>query len=109
MFIKDKMFTRIKLAVMATPTARPCKPFPPLSCAQGRSWKECCSGATATSPEPWLVWLSGLSMDWEPKGLWLDSRSGHMPGLQARSPGWGEPEATTLLSLSSPPLSLKMN
>ena len=58
---------------------------------------------------PWLVWLSGLSLDWEPKGLRFGSRLGHMPGLRARSPGWGEPEATTLLSLSFPPLSLKIN
>ena len=35
---------------------------------------------------PWLVWLSGWSAAFEPKGQWLDSQSGHMPGLWARSP-----------------------
>ena len=33
------------------------------------------------------------SVDWapacEPKGPWFDSQSGHIPGLQARSPWWG--------------------
>ena len=32
---------------------------------------------------------------WEPKGLWFDSQSGHMPGLQARSPVGDTGEATT--------------
>ena len=39
------------------------------------------------------------SVDWvqacEPKGRWFDSQSGHMPGLQARSPVGGTKEATT--------------
>ena len=35
---------------------------------------------------PWLVWLSGLSAGCEPKGHRFESQSGHMPGLQARSP-----------------------
>ena len=39
------------------------------------------------------------SVDWvqacEPKRHWSDSQSGHMPGLQARSPVEGELEATT--------------
>ena len=35
---------------------------------------------------PWLVWLSGLTMGCEQKGCQLDSQSGHMPGLWARSP-----------------------
>ena len=38
------------------------------------------------------------SMDWvpacEPKGCQFDSQSGHMPGLQARSPAGGAREAT---------------
>ena len=39
------------------------------------------------------------SVDWvlacEPKGSWFDSQSGHMPGLQARSPVRGTREAST--------------
>ena len=31
----------------------------------------------------------------EPKGCWFDSQSGHMPGLQARTPVGGAQEATT--------------
>ena len=37
----------------------------------------------------WLVWLSGLSAGCEPKGRHFDSQSGHMPGLQARTPVGG--------------------
>ena len=29
------------------------------------------------------------------KGCWFDSQSGHMPGLQARSPAGGAQEAAT--------------
>ena len=36
--------------------------------------------------KPWLVQLSGLSVGCEPKGRWFNSQSGHMSGLQARSP-----------------------
>ena len=32
---------------------------------------------------------------WEPNGLRFDSQAGHKPGLQARSPVGGAPEATT--------------
>ena len=43
------------------------------------------------------VWCS--SVDWapayKPKGCQFDSQSGHMPGLQPRSPVWGVWEATT--------------
>ena len=51
---------------------------------------------------------------WEPKGLRFDSRSGHMPGLQARSPVGDVWEATTHWRFSpslSPflPLSKKPN
>ena len=39
------------------------------------------------------------SVDWVPacktKGRWFDSQSGHMPGLEARSPVGGTQEATT--------------
>ena len=35
--------------------------------------------------EPWLVELSGLSASCKPKGR-FNSQSGHMPGLQAKSP-----------------------
>ena len=31
---------------------------------------------------------------YKPKGRWFDSQSGHMPGLQARSPVGGAQEAT---------------
>ena len=62
--------------------------------------------------KPWVVWLSGLSA----KGLscQFDSQSGHMPGLWARSPVGGAPEATIHWCFSpslSPsfPLSLKIN
>ena len=57
-------------------------------------------------------------MDWalacEPKGCWFDFQSGHMPGLQARSPVGGAWEATThwcFPSSLSPslPLCLKIN
>ena len=61
---------------------------------------------------PWLVWLSGLSTGLWNKGCWFDSWSGHMPGLQARSPVWGVQEATDqCFSPLSPsfPLSLKIN
>ena len=58
------------------------------------------------------------SVDWalacKPKGCQLDSQSGHMPGLQARSPVGGVWEATTHWCFSpslppSLPLSLKIN
>ena len=56
------------------------------------------------------------SVDWalacEPKGHWLDSQSGHMPGLQARSPVGSVQAATThwCFPLSFPsPLSKKIN
>ena len=58
------------------------------------------------------------SVDWvpacEPKCCQFDSQSGHMPGLQARSPWGGTREATTHWCFSpcvSPsfPLSLKIN
>ena len=34
------------------------------------------------------------TLDWEAKGRWFNSQSGHMPGLQARSPVRGAWEAT---------------
>ena len=58
------------------------------------------------------------SVDWalacKPKGHWFNSQSGHMPGLQARSPVGGVREATTRGCFSpslspSLPLSLKIN
>ena len=62
---------------------------------------------------PWLVWLSGLSAQCEPKCCRFDSQSGHMPRLWARSPVWGCVRGNhTLMSLSlspSLPLSLKMD
>ena len=53
-------------------------------------------------------------LDWETKGHWFNSQSGHMPGLQARSPVGGVWEATTYWCFSpslSPSLllSLKIN
>ena len=42
-------------------------------------------------------WCGSVDGAWtcEPKGHQFDSQSGHMPGLQARSPGGGTREATT--------------
>ena len=61
-------------------------------------------------------WCSSVDWAWacEPKGCWFNSQSGHMPGLQARSPVVDAWEATThwcfFPSLSpSLPLSLKIN
>ena len=56
----------------------------------------------------------GWALACKPKGHWFDSQSGHMPGLQARSPVGGTQEATTHWCFSpslSPflPLSLKIN
>ena len=48
-----------------------------------------------TTLQPWLVWLSRLSMGCEPKGRWFNSQSGHTPGSWARSPVGGPREATT--------------
>ena len=50
----------------------------------------------------------------KPNGHWLDSQSGHMPRLQAKSPVRGTQETTTHWSFSpslslSFPLSLKVN
>ena len=63
---------------------------------------------------PWLVWLSGWVLAFEPKGRWFDSQSEHMPGVQARSPVWGVREETTHWHFStsltpSLPLCLKIN
>ena len=62
----------------------------------------------------WLVWLSGLSVGCKPKDCWFKSQSGHMPGLQARSPVGATWAATTHWCVSpsfssSLPLSLKRN
>ena len=43
---------------------------------------------------PWLVWLSGLGIVRKSKGHRFDSRSGHVPGLWARSPAGTMREAT---------------
>ena len=64
--------------------------------------------------QPWLLWL----VDWvpacEPKGHQFNSQSGHIPGLQARSPVGGAWEATAHWCFSpclspSLPLCLKIN
>ena len=56
----------------------------------------------------WQHWCG--SVDWVPacksKGCWFDSQSGHMPGLQARSPVGGAQEATTDWCISPFPPSL---
>ena len=58
----------------------------------------------------WPVWLRGLRIAPQIKKSLLDSQSGHMPGLQARSPVGGVQEATTQWRFSpSFPLSLKVN
>ena len=38
------------------------------------------------NPESWTVWLSRLGVIPQNEGLQCDSQSGHMPGLQVRSP-----------------------
>ena len=53
-------------------------------------------------------------MGCKPKVCWFDSKSGHMPGFQARSPVWARWDATTHWYVSpslspSLPLSLKIN
>ena len=45
--------------------------------------------------QPWLVWLSESSAGCQSMGLQFGSQSGHMPGLQARSPVGDAQEATT--------------
>ena len=45
-----------------------------------------CGPAPLRNIGSWLVWLSGLSADCEPRGHWFDSWSGRMPELRARSP-----------------------
>ena len=59
-----------------------------------------------------LVWLVDWTPTWEPKGRWIDSYSGHMHGLQVRSPVGGTWEPTTHWCFSpylSPSLSLSKN
>ena len=52
----------------------------------------------------WLVWLSWLSASLQTKGHWFNSRSGHMPGLRARSLAGDMQEATNrCYSPSLPP------
>ena len=55
------------------------------------NWTQVCHCSTflKEKPEPWPVWLSGLSTGLRTKGRWFDSLSGHMPGLPARSPVGG--------------------
>ena len=36
---------------------------------------------------PWTMWLCWLGIVYKVKGRWFASWSGHMPGLQVRSPG----------------------
>ena len=50
----------------------------------GNHWQE-----VEKTSEPWLVWLSGLNAGLQTKGSRFDSQSGHMPGLQAKSPVGG--------------------
>ena len=52
---------------------------------------------------PWLVWLTGLSAGLQTKGSLVESQSGHMPGLRARSPVQGTWEVTTYWCFSSSP------
>ena len=59
-------------------------------------------------------WCSSVdwALDYEPKGCQFSSQSGHMPGLQARSPVGGTQEATThwcFSPLLSPSLPLSKN
>ncbi|KAF6079289.1 ribosomal protein S19 [Phyllostomus discolor] len=68
--------------------------FPPAWALSDKSFLPCA----------WLVWLSGFSAGLgaksEPKGRWLNSQSGHMPELWARSPVGGMREATLPFPLS---------
>ena len=63
--------------------------------------------------KPLLVWFTGLSLSLWTEGSLVDSQSGHMPGLPARSPVGGVQEAKGryLSHFPSPslPLSLKIN
>ena len=70
------------------------------------------SQVTSTCPG----WCGSVDWTWacEPKGLWFNSQSGHIPGFRVRSPVGGTWEATTHWCFSpslSPflPLSLKTN
>ena len=90
------------------------------------SWKVHCICRESSRCTLSMFWLSKNksspgwcgSVDWglayEPKDRWFDSQSGHVPGLQARSPVGGVWETTTpwcfSCSLSpSLPLSLKIS
>ena len=67
---------------------------------------------TQKEREPWLVWLSGLSMGCKSKGRQFYLQSGHMPGFQGSSPVGGAREATTHRCFSpslSPSPSLEIN
>ena len=43
---------------------------------------------------------------YKPEGRWFNSQSGHMPGLWARSPGWGT-KRQPHIDVSFPPLLFK--
>ena len=61
---------------------------------------------------PWLVYLSGLGVGWEPKGCQFNSQSGHMPGFAGQVPSGGHVRGNhtlMFLSLSSPSLPLSKN
>ena len=76
----------------------------------------CCSLCLAKSHSSCPDWCGsvGWASSHRPKGQWFDSRSGHMPGLWARSPVGSTQEATTHQCFSpslspSLPLFLKIN
>ena len=78
------------------------------------SWPKRSSSSSRINPfQPWLLWFSGLSVACELKAHQFDSRSGHMPGVWARSPVGSLQEAANRCfspSVSpSHPLSLNIN
>ena len=67
-------------------------------------WLGMCRYCLKLDAAPWLVWLSGLSTGLQARGSLVDSQSGHMPGLWARSPSPGAlrgNHTSMFLSLSS--------
>ena len=54
---------------------------------------------------PWLVYLSGLGVGWEPKGCQFNSQSGHMPGFAGQVPSRGVRKRQPHTDVSLPLLS----
>ena len=54
---------------------------------------------------PWLLWLSGLSVDFEPKGHQLDSQSRAPAWVEGQVPSRGRARGNHTLMFLSPSLS----